>query len=281
MLVMDTVDEVSSPKSSDATPLPRQVGEIGSPRTTPTPTVVLGWIANATGKPWFPSQHAAESGTDRDSLDEPLSQLRVAGLIRIATWVRLVGQGYVLTPTGEKALATGGEIPPVGQSPEPLCNESFTAIPDDQPMPLELQSNPVLEEETNWLPIDPRPPVVVPVLLIANVAWYFVGLVAAIKSSHPFWTFIWSGDPDIAHRFGSVAGADLLRGEWWRLLTSCFIHGNFVHLVVILFALAMIGPLAELVWGRWRFAVIYLLSGLAGSSLAMILHPQDAIVGAS
>ncbi len=281
MLMMDTVDEVSSPKSSDSTPLPRQVGEFVAARAVPTPTVVLGLIAKAAGEPWFPSQHAGETGTDRDSLDEPLTQLRIAGLIRIATWVRSVGQGYVLTPTGEKALASGAEIPPTGKTPEPLSSESFAAIPDDQTMPLELQSNPILEEGANWLPIDPRPPVVVPVLLIANVLWYFVGLVAAIKTGHTFWTFIWSGNPDIAHRFGSVAGTDLLHGEWWRLLTSCFVHGNCLHLVVILFALAMIGPLAELVWGRRRFAIIYLLSGLAGSSLAMTLHPQDALVGAS
>jgi hypothetical protein len=50
---------------------------------------------------------------------------------------------------------------------------------------------------------------------------------------------------------------------------------------VNLFALAMVGPLAELLWGRRRLVVIYLCSGLAGTCLAMALNPQNAVVGAS
>jgi rhomboid protease GluP len=281
MLEMDTVDEVSPPKSSDLTPPPRQAGEIVLPYNQPTPTAVLGWIAESTGQPWFPSQHVATIGTDRDALDEPLTQLRVAGLIRIATWVRWVGQGYILTPLGEKALAAGTGIPINGKPPEPLSSGSFSAIPDDPTMPLELQSSAMAEEQTAWLPIDPRPQIVVPALLIANVLWFFVSLIAAIRVGVPIFSYLLSGNGSIAHRFGSVAGIDLIKGDWWRLITSCFVHGSGVHLLVNLFALAMIGPLAELVWGRRRFGVIYLLSGLAGSSLAMALHPQDGVVGAS
>jgi membrane associated rhomboid family serine protease len=202
-------------------------------------------------------------------------------MIRIATWVRLVGQGYVLTVLGENALASGTGIPTNGKPLEPLSSGSFSAIPEDPALPLELQSSSVFEEHANWLPIDPRPPIIVPALLIANVLWFFVSLVSAVRVGVPFWTYLTSGDGTIAHRFGSVAGVDLLKGEWWRLLTSCFVHGSGVHLLVNLFALAMIGPLAELVWGRRRFGVIYLLSGLSGSSLAMTLHPQDGVVGAS
>ncbi len=242
--------------------------------TQPTPTAILGWIAKAAGQSWFPSQHAATTGTDRDALDEPLTQLRIAGLVRIATWVRGIGQGYALTPEGEEALATGLGIPTNGQSPEPLKSDPVLAIPDD---PMVLTD----EQSASELPIDPRPPVVVPTLLIANVLWFFVGLVAAIRVGHSFWTYLLSGNSSISHRLGSVGGEDLLRGEWWRLLASCFVHGSGIHLLVNLFALAMVGPLAELLWGRRRLLAIYVLSGLAGSCLAMAVHPQHAVVGAS
>ncbi|HEV3438915.1 MAG TPA: rhomboid family intramembrane serine protease [Gemmata sp.] len=271
---MDTGDELISPPSSDATPLPIEVGEIVLSCTQPTPTAILGWIAKAAGQSWFPSQHAATTGTDRDALDEPLTQLRIAGLVRIATWVRGIGQGYTLTPEGEEALATGLGIPTSGQSPEPLKSGPVLAIPDD---PMVLPE----EQSTPQLPIDPRPPVVVPTLLIANVLWFFVGLVAAIRVPVSFWTYLVTGNASISHRLGSVGGEDLLRGEWWRLLASCFVHGSGIHLLVNLFALAMVGPLAELLWGRRRLLAIYVLSGLAGSCLAMAVHPQHAVVGAS
>jgi rhomboid protease GluP len=257
------------------TPLPIEVGERALPRGQPTPSAILGWIANAAGQSWFPSQHAATTGTDRDALDEPLAELRIAGLVRIATWVRGVGQGYMLTSEGERALTTGEGIPTEGELPERRESGSGTGIPDDAIFLSPEQGS------SSHLAIDPRSSVVVPALLIANVLWFFVGLVATIRGGYSLWTYLLRGNTYVCHRLGSVGGEDLLRGEWWRLLTSCFVHGGCIHLVVNLFALAMIGPLAELLWGRRRFAIIYGLSGLAGSSLAMALQPQNPVVGAS
>jgi hypothetical protein len=45
-------------------------------------------------------------------------------------------------------------------------------------------------------------------------------------------------------------------------------------------ALGSMGPLAELLWGRWRLLVIYLFAGLGGSCLAMALYPMDPVTGA-
>ena len=59
----------------------------------------------ATDGPWFPSRFATETGVPRDSLDDPLAELRLAELVKVAEWVRGVGQGYALTPEGEAAAA--------------------------------------------------------------------------------------------------------------------------------------------------------------------------------
>src|SRR5262249_50516557 len=83
------------------------------------------------------------------------------------------------------------------------------------------------------------------------------------------------------HTIGSVSGSDLLRGEWWRLLTSCFVHAGLLHLGLNMFALRSIGAFVEQTWGRWRFLVIYFLSGWGGSCLAMAYAPKPPTVGAS
>jgi membrane associated rhomboid family serine protease len=74
-------------------------------------------------------------------------------------------------------------------------------------------------------------------------------------------------------------------GEWWRLLTSSFVHGNLLHLAMNMFALWQAGQLVERIFGSARFAGLYLLAGIGGSlgSLAWGLlsqHPVNS-VGAS
>jgi membrane associated rhomboid family serine protease len=247
--------------------------EVVSPATEkPTPAAVLRLIAKADGQPWFASRHAAETHTDRDALDDPLNRLRVAGLIRVATWVRGEGQGYVLTPEGEKALATDAAIPDT-----PPDEAATTEVPQLQPdSPAEPEVPPA-----SSLALDPRPALVVPVLLVANLLWFFVGLVLVLRAGFPVWQHLSEGNKEVLHRTGAVSGADLLDGQWWRLASSCFVHIGGAHLLFNLFALVMVGPLAELLWGRWRLAVIYLVSGVAGSCLAMALKPDSLLAGAS
>jgi membrane associated rhomboid family serine protease len=59
-------------------------------------------------------------------------------------------------------------------------------------------------------------------------------------------------------------------GEWWRLLTSGFLHIGIIHLTVNMVSLFMIGPTLERFVGRWRFLAIYLVSMLGGSAAVML-----------
>jgi membrane associated rhomboid family serine protease len=253
---MEAHDEAVSPATDAAAP--------------PTPAAVLGWVAAAGGKPWFPSRHAAASSSDRDALDEPLWQLRLAGLIKVATWVRGAGQGFVLTPEGQAAAATGVGIPGASAT-DPLPAEPPPAIPDLAPE----------ERAVTRFGLDIRPPILVPVLLAANLFWFGAGLVAAIRGGYPVGGYLGGSHPVLLHRLGAVTGLDLLAGEWWRLTSACFVHIGLLHLFVNMLALAMMGPLAELLWGRWRLAVIYFFSGLGGSCLAMAHRPEVLLAGAS
>ncbi len=75
-------------------------------------------------------------------------------------------------------------------------------------------------------------------------------------------------------------------GEIWRLLTSIFLHGSVVHLLLNNISLHALGALTEWTAGKRRFVAIYLLSGIGGNvcSYAMTSgtsEEQIASLGAS
>jgi membrane associated rhomboid family serine protease len=70
-------------------------------------------------------------------------------------------------------------------------------------------------------------------------------------------------------------------GDWWRLLTSAFLHGGPIHLILNMVALYWFGSLLEQRIGSGRFLLLYIVSGLAGSAGALIAAPTTPTVGAS
>jgi rhomboid protease GluP len=74
-------------------------------------------------------------------------------------------------------------------------------------------------------------------------------------------------DPETLHRVGALDPyAVVAQGEYWRLFTALFLHGGFTHLLFNVFALYVLGPPLERAIGTVRFAVCYLISGLASSA---------------
>ena len=74
-------------------------------------------------------------------------------------------------------------------------------------------------------------------------------------------------DPEVLHRVGALEPyAVVVQGEYWRLFTALFLHGGFTHLLFNIFALYILGPPLERSIGTIRFAVCYLMSGLASSA---------------
>jgi membrane associated rhomboid family serine protease len=70
-------------------------------------------------------------------------------------------------------------------------------------------------------------------------------------------------------------------GDWWRLLTSVFLHYGPFHLILNMLALYWFGSLLEQRIGSGRFLLLYLVSGLAGSAGALLAAPTTPTVGAS
>jgi rhomboid protease GluP len=72
-----------------------------------------------------------------------------------------------------------------------------------------------------------------------------------------------------------------LAGEWWRLLTCCFIHIGVLHLLMNMYALLYIGLLLEPRLGSIRFLTAYLVTGIAASTASLWWHPLTVSAGAS
>ncbi|MFA1549628.1 rhomboid family intramembrane serine protease [Actinomadura chokoriensis] len=123
----------------------------------------------------------------------------------------------------------------------------------------------------------------VPVVTYSLIGACVAAYVAELASWRVVWEFMMLGRgvlPD--GHLGGVA-----EGEWYRLLTTMFLHqrgGSFgiTHILFNMWALWAVGPALEQLLGRWRFLALYMLSGLGGSVLLYLVGaPQDAAVGAS
>lgn len=62
-------------------------------------------------------------------------------------------------------------------------------------------------------------------------------------------------------------------GQYWRLLTPIFLHIGLMHLLFNEWALAIFGREIESLFGTFRFAAIYLLTGLFGSLASFAFSP--------
>jgi membrane associated rhomboid family serine protease len=76
-------------------------------------------------------------------------------------------------------------------------------------------------------------------------------------------------------------GPFVAEGEWYRLITSGFLHASLIHIGFNMFLLYLLGRLLEPALGTPRFLTLYFASLLAGSFGALILEPNALTVGAS
>jgi rhomboid protease GluP len=128
----------------------------------------------------------------------------------------------------------------------------------------------VFTSETAW------PTTVVLILIALNVAMFVAEYVGGGSTNSM-----------TLHRLGALEFfAVRFEGEYWRLLTSLFLHYGPLHLLFNLYALYIIGPGLERAIGSIRFGICYLFAGL-GSGVGVLLlrllglNSADQLVGAS
>ncbi|NPA46917.1 MAG: rhomboid family intramembrane serine protease [Chlorobi bacterium] len=105
---------------------------------------------------------------------------------------------------------------------------------------------------------------------------YFIFLlVQGVDIIHPY--------SDQLARWGGLSRELFFRGEYWRLLTSMYIHGGFMHLFYNFTALLWLCLLLHEKFGSKRLAFIYFLSGLTAGLAVILLSENDhrVFIGAS
>lgn len=104
---------------------------------------------------------------------------------------------------------------------------------------------------------------IVSVLIMINIAVYAAMLIVG----SPY-------DVETLVRFGAQYSLPPFDTEYWRWITSMFIHGNFEHILFNCFALFVFTPPMERMLGKIRFILLYFLSGIAASLLSQMMYPK-------
>lgn len=92
--------------------------------------------------------------------------------------------------------------------------------------------------------------------------------------------FISFGAPDLL-RWGGNLRANVIEGQYWRLLTNTFLHGGLMHVLMNMYGLLFVGIFLEPLMGGKRFAFAYLGTGILASIASIWWHQNTVSVGAS
>lgn len=122
-------------------------------------------------------------------------------------------------------------------------------------------------------------PVVTQAFLGVLLVVFVVEIVYGI-SRYGVWMTFSGGDLRTLVELGAKVNPLVAAGAYWRLFTATLLHDGILHLGFNLYALFALGPMLEGYMGHYRFATIYVLSGLYGSLLSYAFSPAIS-VGAS
>jgi rhomboid protease GluP len=121
--------------------------------------------------------------------------------------------------------------------------------------------------------IPKKPHLVTSLILDLNILVFLVMLFAGVHIISP------TGSELL--EWGANRRTETMSGEWWRLLTSMFLHGGFMHLILNIYGLVLASIFIEPVIGSTRYAIIYFVSGITGSIASIWWYDNAASVGAS
>ena len=107
-------------------------------------------------------------------------------------------------------------------------------------------------------------------LAIVNTILFLVVMVAS------FW-----GGQDALVAWGASVGPRTTNGEWWRLVTSLFVHASVLQLLACLIGLIPLGFVLERFVGSMTLVAGYLISGVFAGLMSVSAYPMDVTAGAS
>ncbi len=114
---------------------------------------------------------------------------------------------------------------------------------------------------------------ITPIILNLNLAVFLLMAANGVSMAQP--------DSVSLLTWGANYGPLTQGGQWWRLLSSCFLHIGIVHLLMNMYAFLLIGAQLEPRLGRLRFSIAYLLTGIIASGTSLWWHSHTISAGAS
>lgn len=115
--------------------------------------------------------------------------------------------------------------------------------------------------------------VITPILFYLNVAVFLAMVASGVNAMLP--------DNESLLKWGANFRPVTVEGEWWRLITCCFIHIGVLHLLFNMYALIYIGVLLEPILGKARFITAYVLTGIVASVCSLWWYDFTLSAGAS
>jgi membrane associated rhomboid family serine protease len=149
---------------------------------------------------------------------------------------------------------------------KPICPDCMTATPVGMRCP-DCAGRRTRVQSLRSMHVDPT----VTYVLIAICVLLFLGSGASLGSGGSTRVF-----SDLA-----LFGPAVDQGDYWRLVTSGFLHSGLLHIGFNMYILYWLGTMLEPSLGHARFLALYLASLIAGSFGALVLDPNAVTVGAS
>lgn len=115
-------------------------------------------------------------------------------------------------------------------------------------------------QQQSYVNLNRRAPYITYILLGLNILAYLIMTLVGYRYR------INQGEQLIL--FGAKVNVLIAYGQYWRLLTAMFLHIGTVHLFFNSYALYIYGPIVESLFGKAKFIVVYIVSGLTGSLLS-------------
>ena len=155
----------------------------------------------------------------------------------------------------------------------PICPECMTSTPVGMRCPeCARQKTKVRVGQAAFTPTAGKMPGTIGLIAI-NVIVFLIELAGGGTGSL-------SGGGTVIHDAG-LRGPDVANGDWWRVISSGFLHAGFLHLLLNMYVLYIAGSILEPGIGTPRFLGIYFVSLIAGSLGALVVDPNSLTVGAS
>jgi membrane associated rhomboid family serine protease len=225
---------------------------------------ILRMCAAAAPEPWYPRLFATQEGVDRQALGFCLEELWMRGLIERTDGGPEKGPAIALTREGQRVLLDPEALERL-RAGQPLSASDRGAI-----VRLALSGR-IRPSITRFL-------VVVNVLIFLAGYWTAskVGAESAFLRGSPI------TDPvrAVLVKCGALLPDHIIEGDWWRLLSTGFVHIGFLHILMNMTCLFLAGRFIEQMWGHVRYLVIY-LAGLLGGSCLGVAHTPVLLAGAS